>query len=177
MQNNKEPTETIDALMSCVISSDLKRLEELLAGGTDPDLRSRHGSTALMEACWRGDIDSARLLIQYGADVNAAANGGTSAIMLAAWKDYLDIVGLLIALGADVNAAENEPKKTALQYTADNIPPRCASILVEAGASPEPIRNSHPDLYEQLSRIAQAIKLKDSFRKNNTEQSAPAIGM
>ena len=68
----------------------------LLEAGADPNVRNKHGNTALMLCTKRADI--ALLLIKAGADVNATNDEGKSALSMA---DNDDLKRVLIEHGAE----------------------------------------------------------------------------
>ena len=111
---------------------------ELLKSGAKVNVRSRSGTTALIEAAGHPNRDDSSFmaeLISAGADVNAADNEGKTALMAAAENGHITKVKLLLANGAQVGAKDSLGK-TALQYA-------------------RPPRNDHddefPQCYESLS--------------------------
>jgi ankyrin repeat protein len=59
---------------------DAGTLEQLLAGGADPDARDRHGQTSLMRAAHAGQAEVVALLIRHGAALDVTAKFGLSAL-------------------------------------------------------------------------------------------------
>ncbi len=113
-------------------------VSELLRSGARVSVRSRGGSTALIEAAEHPNRDDSSFiaeLISAGADVNAADNDGQTALMVAAENGHVTKVKLLLASGAQVGATD-KLGRTALQYA-------------------RPPRNDHddefPQCYETLS--------------------------
>jgi ankyrin repeat protein len=98
-------------------------VSELLKRGAKVNVRSKKGTTALIEAAGHVGRDDASFvadLIAAGADVNAADEDGQTALMAAAENGHIKKVKLLIANGARVDA-KDKLGRTALQYAR---PPR-----------------------------------------------------
>jgi ankyrin repeat protein len=80
---------------------DTATLEQLLAGGADPDARDRYGQTGLMRASHAGQAAVVELLIRHGAALDVTAKFGLSALMLAVVAGHGDIARQLARAGAD----------------------------------------------------------------------------
>lgn len=65
--------EGFSALSRTIEKGDLPIAELLLVNGADPNVRNRHGVTALMTAAKHGHMNIVKLLISKGADVAAAS--------------------------------------------------------------------------------------------------------
>jgi ankyrin repeat protein len=116
-------------------------VRELLKYGAKVNIRSRSGTTALIQAAGHPSRDDSSFmaeLISAGADVNAADNDGETALMGAAENGHITKVKLLLANGARAGA-KDKLGRTALQYA-------------------RPPRNDHddefPQCYEKLSSDA-----------------------
>lgn len=150
-----------EPLIEAIRQKDLRRVEELLAAGADPNWRSGdqtayqwvpHGAReikcALIEAgaedpelthalVWvigTGRVRAVQVLIDRGADVNVSTHSGTP-IQVAARAGQAEIVDLLIGAGADVDAGSGitTPLLSALEGGYAEI----GLKLIGAGADPE----------------------------------------
>jgi ankyrin repeat protein len=98
-------------------------VSELLKYGAKVNVRSRSGTTALIQAAGHPNRDDSSFiaeLISAGADVNAADNDGETALMAAAEKGHITKVKMLLANGAQLGA-KDKVGRAALQYAR---PPR-----------------------------------------------------
>jgi ankyrin repeat protein len=103
---------------------DAGTLEQLLAGGADPDARDRHGQTSLMRAAHAGQAEVVALLIRHGAALDVTAKFGLSALMLAVVARHSEIARQLVRAGADRtlrgSGAPGFAGKTARDLAVDN---------------------------------------------------------
>lgn len=87
-------------------------VQELLAEGIDVDVRSEHGSTALIHASSAGQLPIVRALLAAGANVNTLGNKCTPLIAnlsaLHSERTYLAICNELLNAGADSSICDNE---------------------------------------------------------------------
>ncbi len=149
-----------EQLIVAIEAKDLKRVEELLAAGANPNARKGdetayqlvpHGAReikyalieagaddpqlrhALVEVIGTGREETVRILISKGADVNVSTYAGTP-IAVAARGGHTKIVELLIAAGADVDAGSgiSTPLLAAIEHGYTDI----ALQLIAAGADP-----------------------------------------
>jgi ankyrin repeat protein len=154
-----------EQLISAIEAKDLQRVEELLAGGANPNATKAgetayqlvpHGANeikcALIEAgaedpelrhalVWvigTGRVQAVRTLIEKGADVNVSTYAGTP-VQVAARGGHNEILELLIAAGADVDAGSRI--STPLLNAIEQEYPDLALKLIAAGADP----NRTPD--------------------------------
>ncbi len=97
----------IDPLIDASLKGNTKTVETLIAQGTDVNIRSPKGATALIMASLAGHKEIVKLLLDRGADVNAKNVRGESALYVAARRGHKEIVQLLLARGADVNAKDD----------------------------------------------------------------------
>merc|ERR1719469_885089 len=93
-------------------------------------------SCDIWEAATKGDDASISRLVEQGVQVDATDDCGYTAIMKAAANGRHATVDHLIAKGADVNVQSRDPQLlvTALHCAAINDHPRCAELLIRAGA-------------------------------------------
>lgn len=112
----------------------LPLVDEMLAEGTDVDVRTEAGCTALMLAASGGHLDILRALIAAGADVNAAdaANGMTPLMWnlaaLHSEETYVSIARELLNAGADRALAASDGK-TALDWARQRGSERLVALL------------------------------------------------
>lgn len=100
------------------------------AGAISPD-----GSTALMQAVFKGDVAEVRQLIAAGADVQAVNHYGVNAMQLAAEASSAgELLQLLLQAGADANSPNLEGE-TVLHLVARSGNVEAAKRLLRAGAA------------------------------------------
>lgn len=108
-------------------------VQQLLAGGADPDVRQADGATALHWATYQEDIDTVASLIEAKADVNAVNRLGASPLYLAAKSGNANLIERLLEAGANPNLAlqigETPLMTAARSGTAEGV-----LHLIEAGA-------------------------------------------
>ena len=128
-------------------------IQMLLDAKVDPNVQSRDGYTALMEACWWGYTDTAGLLLEHGADPNVQDNYGKTALMEACRSGHTDIARLLLEHGADPNVQNNDGT-TALTAACSN--PRgnrdVITALITAGAELDKRNNNGMTALMYLAR-------------------------
>jgi ankyrin repeat protein len=73
----------------------------------DGNTNDNYGSTALIDASFKGHKQAVELLILEGANLNARGKLGDTALMNAALKGHIEIVEFLISKGADVSLTDN----------------------------------------------------------------------
>ena len=133
---------------------EIDMMRVLAAGGADPQIPIKDGSTPLMAVAgigWGGGVDrraaslaegytvddqaraleAARLALELGADVNAANEAGDTALHGAAAKGYTAIVQLLADKGARIDA-KNKRERTPLAAAAAKK--NTADLLRKLGA-------------------------------------------
>ncbi|WP_025770888.1 ankyrin repeat domain-containing protein [Thioalkalivibrio sp. HK1] len=114
---------------------DIERALSLLANGADPDLRLRHGKTALMSAAKIGSAELVGEIIRLGADINALNDNGGSALMFAAIPGDAETISLLIDHGAEIDH-RGHFDWTALMVAASKGHAGGIRILLDHGADP-----------------------------------------
>lgn len=94
----------------------LEMVQELLAAGADPNVRSKNplGVMPLHSALSNGSKEIARALIKGGADINAASAEGWTPLHYCAYNGDLETADLLDSLGADKRAVRNDGETPAM---------------------------------------------------------------
>ncbi len=112
----------LPAVAGAAREGNVQRIEQLLAGGADPDVVSGVNNwTPLMHAIHKHQLDSVRVLLAHGARVNQREGGGVTALILAAGYGYADIVRMLLQAGADPEMESNDGT-TALSAAVGGVP-------------------------------------------------------
>jgi hypothetical protein len=94
--NERSEDRGYTALMEAAKSGPAAQVAFFLAKGSDPNIESKDGQTALVIAVGRQDLESCRLLLEHGADPDRADKLGMSArtyaklFKLAAFKELFD---------------------------------------------------------------------------------------
>jgi uncharacterized protein len=140
-------------------AADVPVMRLLLAGGADPRLPTRDGTTPLIAAAGLGRaaavtlvtaasaLDAVKLALERGDDINAANAQGETALHAAAYWGADQVVQFLVETGANINA-KNDKVWTPLTiaegvFQGGGIQrfPTTADLLRKLGAEP-----SHPDV-------------------------------
>jgi len=147
----KRLTSGATAFYLAAMSADPPVMRALVAGGADPNLRSKNESTPLMVAAGLGWMDNETLAteqdylpaldlcLELGADLDAANSSGETAVHAIVSGGFDEILKRLIEVGADINAKNKRgttPLTMALGYSAaggNHVRPSTAVILREAG--------------------------------------------
>jgi len=120
-------------LVEAAKHADRVALERLLADGTDVNVRSGDGSTALLWASHWDDHEAAALLIGGGADVNAANELGATPLWSASMNGSEAMVKRLLEAGANPNL-KLRLGETPLMVASRSGNPAVVQALIEAGA-------------------------------------------
>lgn len=107
---------TVDDVFTAINNGDAPSVEQFLAQGMDPNLRSPDGNTALMVAARGGHADVVKLLLAAGAKVYARNRMDETAVMLAAYEGDNAVIDLLVGWGAELSA--NHKGWSPLSYAA-----------------------------------------------------------
>ncbi len=105
----------------------------LIAAGTDINIPSVDGTTALHWAAHFGNAAVAQRLLRAEADVNTRNDYGSSPLMEAATVGDVEMLKLLLAADADVNAT-NPEGQSALMAVARTGNLAAAELLLQQGA-------------------------------------------
>lgn len=125
-------------LRRAVVESNLGRIDELLARGTDVDaIHPDDGGTSLAYASEAGLTPVVEHLLKAGAKPNQHAKGAdVIPLILASAHGYTAIVRLLLIAGATPDARESN-NLTALHFAAVGGHAEVVAALLAAGADPE----------------------------------------
>jgi len=161
-----------------VLNNDLKKLENLLKSGANPDQPDTdQGWTALMREVSNRRLKSIKLLLEYGADPNKAGVYGTTPIMrcmkLARSENYM--------LGKDCWSPEPDQETyEELVWDANYLTHQIISALLNYGADPS-IKDhfgkdafehcNHQDHKELLTYLNQVIQPADIVKNRPTSIS------
>lgn len=106
---SKRPLRSDGALIAAVQDGDAKRVEQLLANGSDIHAPSTfQGYTALHLAVVKGELELVKRLLELGADPNRHADGARTVLPLALVHGCnLQIVDLLLEAGAHLEAPDD----------------------------------------------------------------------
>lgn len=91
-------------LGKAVQKNDIRRSQELLTAGADPNVTNIVGRPLLVEAAKHGYHGIVRALLGKGAYPNARCEYGSTALLEAATEGHIETVKALLTGGADVNA-------------------------------------------------------------------------
>jgi ankyrin repeat protein len=96
-----------DALLPhAVLARDSRMVEDLLAGGADPNMVNERGEPATLLAARVGDVKILASLLDHGGAVDPDAKSPESLLYAAVKSGHPDVVDLLLARHASVNARD-----------------------------------------------------------------------
>ena len=110
-------------------------ITQLLDNGTDVNLTTKDGDTALISAAIQGQLEVLQLLLERGAAINKKNKAGLTALMMAASEGRSDVVRLLAERSGEVNV-KNKDGWTPLMIAALNGHREVTEILLQGGANP-----------------------------------------
>lgn len=112
-------------------------VKQLLNNGADPNVKTRYGGSALVEASFWGPDhhEIVELLLNAGADINQISSSGWTALMAALFGNRSLTTDLLLSRGADVNL-RSEDGRTALILAVENGNATAVQQLLALGADP-----------------------------------------
>lgn len=98
-------------LVKAAEQNSLKRVQELLLVGHNPNEKNEYENSALAEAIFHGNIPMIKWFLQYGADVNARDGEGHNALFyvvagMCPWQEVLPRFKLLFKYGIDLCARD-----------------------------------------------------------------------
>jgi ankyrin repeat protein len=122
-------------LPEAAAAGDVRRMESLLARGTDLESRDSEGSTALHHAARTGNVAAMRLLVESGADINALGAEGRTAFHFAAREGQARSIEYLIHKRANFRIVDARGD-TALHEAVACGRRDVAYMLMASGADP-----------------------------------------
>ena len=119
-------------LINASKAKDKNVVDQLLAGGANPDAYDAQRNTALTFASRDGFLQIAQSLIGNGADVNWIDGEGVTPLILASFKNHPQLVKLLLANGADKSVVDGFGR-TALEYATRRSPSDPIAKMLKGG--------------------------------------------
>ncbi len=125
-------------LQDAVKGRDVKRIQQLLEQGVDPNYKDVEGRTALGWAAYNASpIEIVELLIGFGADVNSEdSTGRTPLISISVWCSRDSVLTALLEAGADPNHQDHSGR-TALHVSVSGDVAENIRVLLAYGADPK----------------------------------------
>lgn len=93
-------------LLDAINVNNTDRVEALLKGGINPNMKDPHSRSALHVACSKNFIDIVQLLLQFGANPNIKDVLHNTPLHLATCTSNINIVKILIQAGADAKISD-----------------------------------------------------------------------
>lgn len=124
-------------LVKAAEQNSLKRVQELLLAGHNPNEGNKYENSALAEAIFHGNIPMIKWFLQYGADPNAPESEGFSALyelVLSPSSRSYCILKRLLKAGADANTVVM--KRPLLFHAILHKNSKAVRILLKYGADP-----------------------------------------
>lgn len=161
---------------------DADTIKLLIEAGTDLNIPSPEGKTALHFAAWNDHASIIKIMIEQGAnvDVNVKDSDGRAAIHLAASRGHISVVQTLLDAKADLDiragttsALIEHAGRTPLHWAADRGRDEVAALLIEhkadisarsaTGRSPlqDALWQGHPSIAQLLIEHGADIHNKD----------------
>ncbi|RXG61156.1 Transient receptor potential channel pyrexia [Armadillidium vulgare] len=167
-------------LWSCIYG-DAEIAEISLSNGANPEARDAEGFSALHLAAESGSEDIVGILIREGARLIGPLSwdnrGEYTPLMLASKHGFPDIASVLIQKGIDVDAGLHKRKRTALHYAAESGNTECVQILIDAGATINPlllysetplhiaVEEGHSDVVDMLLKAGADVRASRGHTK------------
>ena len=136
-----KPSKVENALCNAAERGDLHEVTRLIDSGSDVNVKTDAGGTALHLASLYGHLEIVLTLLDRGADVNTKTNSGYTALHLASRYGYVEIVQTLLAKGSDVNAM-GDGNDTALHLASQYGYVEIVQTLIANGADVNAKTNS-----------------------------------
>lgn len=126
--------EDADAFYRAALTADRQSVDDFLAVGRSPDVRSVEGVPVLVGAVRGRSVEIVQHLLCHGADPNTTCGSdGSSALCEAASLGTETIIGVLLVHGADPNQVTAN-RQTALMLAASQGHAEIVARLLSAGA-------------------------------------------
>jgi ankyrin repeat protein len=112
----------------------------LIETGANIEAQDNEGSTALIEATWKGREEAMQLLLEKRANIEAQDYDGCTALITAAMTGSGEAVRLLFSKGANIEAQDSDGC-TPLFIATKTKKRRAVQALLESGADFETARS------------------------------------
>ena len=109
--------ELAEQLIRAIHSSDIQKIQTLIAQGVNLQFQSDEYDLPIIEAVQLSNTAIIKMLILAGADVNSTSESGVAIIAMAIRRGCLDTVKLLVESGADIHSID-DVEETALYHAA-----------------------------------------------------------
>ena len=124
-------------------TGDIARIDKLLAGRADPNLRDGHGRTPLHVATFARQRGAISALVRGGADLGLLEDDRYDCVTIAAVADDEDTLRLLLQLGGSAKLITSRYDGTALIAAAHLGHDGVVRQLINAGAPLDHVNNLH----------------------------------
>ena len=109
-----------ELLLDASIADDLKKVQQLINEGVDPNYQGSAYGSALLYAAGNGHTDIVRFLLEKGASIDIKNGFGSTPLMAAAMRGHDEAAQLLLEKGADLSprdATGETAYQIALRYS------------------------------------------------------------
>ena len=122
-----------DEFLNAVYGGDIKKVEEMLKSGENPNKRDSYGNNPLTLAGYAKQAAIAEVLISHGADLSITDDSGMTPLHCAAYKGNVAVAKVLLAHGAPIDPIDNYGY-TPLPSAVAGGSQAMVEILLERGA-------------------------------------------
>ncbi len=133
--NYQDPGNGLTALMWAVMRDYTEIVKLLLDMGADPNIRTKLGETALIDASTSGNIDIVQMLLDKEANPNVKDEDGFSPLLQSVKRRHREITKLLLNHGADPDIQDDEGNTVfiiSVMYSDDEM----IKLLMRKNANP-----------------------------------------
>ncbi|XP_018649899.1 putative ankyrin repeat domain protein [Schistosoma mansoni] len=125
-----------------------KFILELLNNGANPNIYSKNGKTAFLEACGTGSSTSVAAALRAGADLNSCDKDKQSGAHEAAKNGHLKVLFVLSAFGFNFNALDNDGNNPL--HMAAKVDEMCCKFLGQRGCDAK-VKNANGKLPRNIA--------------------------
>ena len=129
-----------------------------------------NGDTAFIFAAKKGYVDILDLLLQAGADPNLSNFSERTPLMSAAYKGKINVIERLLQISTvrdNINATDKDGD-TALSLAKKKGYKQIASLLLKAGAIPQPVKDTFLNIKEVFRKIFFLEKIREEDQPRKT---------